>query len=68
MNPSPEDIRIGRMAALDNVKAHLESDIGHFKRDDLTEAQNEQMQAEMAKLYLEFAERKKHLRIYAPRA
>lgn len=57
MKPTLEDIRIGRRAALEDLIATCESDIGHFVRDDLSEAQNTEMQTELVSLSLELKER-----------
>lgn len=37
------DLIIGEVAALENLIAHCESDIGEFRRNDLTDRQNAAM-------------------------
>lgn len=58
MNPSPEDIRLGKIAALEDLLATAESDIGEFYRDDLTDVQNTCMQAALFVLFMELSQRR----------
>ena len=62
MKPSPEDIRIGKIAALEDLICTLESDIGEFKRHDLTGVQNAEMQKELCNLLQELQRRRRDLK------
>lgn len=59
MNPSPEDIRIGRMAALEDLIATCDTDLQNcFQRHDLTPEQNQEMCKELGRLWLELSQRR----------
>lgn len=49
---------IGEAAALENLIAHCESDIGRYRRDDRTERQNHEMWEALDKLKTELTARR----------
>ena len=62
MKLTKEDLRVGKMAALEDLLSTCESDIGEFQRDDLTAEQNAAMHQSLFMLSIELAERLEHLR------
>lgn len=58
-----DDLRIGEIAALEDLLSTCENDIDDFRRDDLTEPQNNAMWEALERLRVELTKRRDALMV-----